>query len=77
MTNDYHRLPDTIPRANVVPWYGKTWSEINDQGYMPQLEQHLIELTKQKGKQRAEEYVKYLKTMGGIKPLQSSDIDPQ
>ena len=53
--------------VNIVPWYGKTWSEIKDQGYMPQLEQHLIELTAAKGKERAEDYVKYLKNMGGAK----------
>ena len=47
---------------NVVPWYGKTWSEIKDQGYMPQLEQHLIELTAEKGAEKASDYVKYLKT---------------
>lgn len=58
--------PRIEQRANVVPWYGKSWAEIQA-NYMPQLEQHLIELTAAKGKERAEDYVKYLKNMGGAK----------
>ena len=66
MTHDYHQLPDIAPRANVVPWYGKTWHDIKAH-YMPALEQHLIDLTAAKGKERAADYLKYLQTMSGAK----------
>lgn len=47
-------------KVGVVPWHGKSWQEIKA-GYMPQLEQHLIELEAEKGKDRADQYLNYLK----------------
>lgn len=45
-----------------VPWYGLSWNEIEKQGFIPQIEQHLVELTKKNGKQSAQRYLNYLQT---------------
>lgn len=65
MTNDYHHLPE-IQKVGVVPWFGKTWGEIQ-RDHMPQVEQHLAKLTALKGKDAAANYLYYLKTMSGRK----------
>lgn len=49
------------PVENRVVWCGLSWQEIQDQGFMPQIEQHLVELTKKKGKDKAADYLKFLK----------------
>lgn len=51
------------PRAEKsgVPWMGKTWKQIEAEGFIPQIEKHLIELTKEKGRERAAEYLNFLK----------------
>lgn len=51
--------------VNVVPWCGLTWQQIQDQGFTAKIEQHLVELTRLKGKEHAEGYLRYLKN--GIK----------
>lgn len=56
--------------VRAVPWVGLSWREINEKGLMPQIEKHLAELTRLHGKERAEGYLKYLKSLkeGGIRP---------
>ena len=45
---------------NVVPWFGLTWQQIQEQGYMPAIEKHLVELTELRGKERAQGYLLFL-----------------
>lgn len=59
-----HRKSPNVVTRNCVPWGGLTWKEINEQGFIPQIEAHLVELTKLRGKERAEGYLNYLKTYG-------------
>ena len=49
---------DKIP---TVAWHGLTGNQINEKGFLPQIEQHLIMLTGLHGKQKAAEYLLYLK----------------
>ena len=49
---------DKLP---TVAWYGLTWKQIEERGFMSQIENHLIELTKLRGKEKAVEYLRYLK----------------
>lgn len=61
VTKPYTRPALPAPEnRNKVPWAGKTWAEI-ERHHMGQLEQHLVELTALKGKERAAEYLRYLK----------------
>ena len=48
--------------VNVVPWYGLSWKEIEEQGFIPQIEKHLEKLEMMHGKERADGYLLYLKT---------------
>lgn len=48
-------------RTDIVAWSGMSWKEIESKGFMPQVEQHLIDLTKEKGKGAAADYLHYLK----------------
>jgi hypothetical protein len=47
----------------IVPWFGKTWQEIQEAGLMPQVEGHVYGLAKKKGEQAANEYMLYLKKL--------------
>ena len=49
---------DKIP---TVAWHGLTWKRIEEKGFLPQIEQHLIKLTGMHGKEKAAEYLLYLK----------------
>ena len=49
---------DKIP---TVMWYGLTWKQIEEKGFFPQIDQHLIKLTGMHGKEKAAEYLRYLK----------------
>lgn len=40
---------DKIP---TMAWYGLTWKQIEERGFLPKIEQHLIELTKLRGKDK-------------------------
>ena len=51
-------IADKIP---TVPWYGLSWKLIEEKGFMSQIENHLVKLTKMHGKNKATEYLKYLK----------------
>jgi hypothetical protein len=53
-------IPLPKSRVNVKPWYGKSWAEI-EKNHMRELEQHMIELTALKGKDKASEYLSYLR----------------
>ncbi len=50
---DFDKLP-------TVAWYGLTWKQIEERGFMSQIENHLIELTKMRGKEKAAEYLLFL-----------------
>lgn len=54
------------------PWHGKTWKQIQEQGLMPQVEGWLIELTRIRGKERAEGYLQFLMTGPINKPERKS-----
>lgn len=58
----YPAIPIEKPPAKAVPWCYLSWKQIEEQGFMPQIENHLIELTRQRGKEKADEYLHYLKT---------------
>lgn len=47
---------------DTVPWYGLSWRRIQEKGFMPQIEQHLVELTAMHGEERAKGYLHYLQT---------------
>ena len=51
---DFDKLP-------TVAWYGLTWKQIEEKGFMSQIENHLIELTELHGKDKAVEYLLFLK----------------
>lgn len=44
-----------------IPWYGLSWDQIQKKGFIPQIEKHLIELTRMHGKERSAEYLRHLK----------------
>jgi len=48
--------------TKIVPWVGLTWVQIQERGFTPAIEKHLVELTALKGKDAAGEYLKFLKT---------------
>ena len=52
-----------VDKIDVVAWYGLTWKQIEEKGFMPQIEQHLIKLTRMRGKQKAQEYLRYLQEL--------------
>lgn len=55
-------LPATAgkPFSPKYPWVGKPWQQIKEDGLLPLVEKHLIELTKSRGVDRAKEYLLYL-----------------
>ena len=50
-----------VDSPDRIAWYGLTWKQIEEKGFMPQIEQHLIMLTGMHGKEKAVEYMRYLK----------------
>lgn len=51
----------TPAKSGTVPWFGLTWKQIEEQGIIPQIERHLVELTAQRGREHAEGYLRFLK----------------
>lgn len=49
---------DKIP---TVPWYGLSWKQIEEKGFIPQIEAHLVKLTRMHGKSKAAQYLLYLR----------------
>ena len=50
-----------VDKISTAEWHGLTWNQINEKGFLPQIEKHLIMLTGLHGKQKAAEYLLYLK----------------
>lgn len=49
-----------LSKPNVVPWYGKNWSEM-DEAMKQKLRAHITNLIKDKGQEEAYEYMLHLK----------------
>jgi len=62
-TASYPEQARPAPRqqGKRVPWSGMSWNKIQAEGLVPAIEQHLVELTKIKGKEYAAGYLLYLK----------------
>lgn len=55
-------MPLPRPPAKSVPWAYMSWKQIEDRGFMPKVEEHLAQITREHGEQRADEYLHFLKT---------------
>lgn len=57
-----YKITTTKSKTSAVPWDGLSWNEIREQGYLPEVEKHLQDLTATSGKERAHQYLNYLQT---------------